>query len=153
MCDVTEMTTGLKNRVIAFRTIYGRPMRFAIVGAVCFGVQYVIMVALAAVAGIPWPIANAVGFFGSARLNFLLSSAFTWGDRETKLGWTRWLSYNVAVVLGLVVNSAAFAVLYPVVAPTIAAAGGVAASMVFTYLVGNHMIFRRAAVVSEVRAG
>jgi putative flippase GtrA len=118
------------------------------VGALCFGVQYVIMVCLATWAGVAWPIANALGFIASAQLNFLLSAAFTWGDRTMTFGWARWLSYHVSVLLGLIANSVAFAITLPVAGQAVASVAGVGTSMVLTYLVGNHVIFRRVGAVS-----
>ncbi len=119
-----------------------RPLRFVLVGGLCFGVQYAIMVALASL-GVPWPVANAVGFGLSAQLNFVLSSMFTWGDRVQSRPGPRWLSFNASVALGLTINTVVFSVLFSHVGHLLAMAAGVGSSMVVTFLVGNYVVFRR----------
>ena len=57
-----------------------RKVRFAMVGAACFGFQYVLLRSLTAV-GVPRPVGNGLGFALSAQVNFVLSSVFTWRDR------------------------------------------------------------------------
>ena len=130
-----------RHRTIA-RLMSLRPLRFALVGGFCFSVQFVIMVGLENVFGAPWPIANAMGFLASAQLNLVLSSIFTWSDRVNDHPWLRWLSYNASILLGLLVNTFAFAATYRFIGPAAASVVGVAASMIFTYLVGNHVVFR-----------
>ena len=89
-----------------------RPVTFALVGGLCFAVQYGILTGLAAT-GVGATFANAAGFLISAQLNFVLSAAVTWGDRRVATaGGTlaRWASYQATAGLALAVYVAVFAI-------------------------------------------
>lgn len=118
-----------------------RVFRFALVGGFCFGVQYAVMRVLAA-AGFDLALANAAGFALSAQLNFLLSAVFTWGG-AARISWLRWASYNSTALLGLAMNTAVFGVVHRTFGSFFGTLAGVGAGAVFTYLVGNFLIFRQ----------
>ncbi|GAA2613927.1 GtrA family protein [Paractinoplanes durhamensis] len=111
-------------------------------GGFCFGVQYAVMMALAG-AGVDLSLANAAGFALSAQVNFLLSAVFTWGG-AVGLSWLRWASYNSTALLGLAMNTAVFSVVHRTFGSFLGTLAGVGAGAVFTYLVGNFLIFRQA---------
>ncbi len=117
-----------------------RPVTFAIVGLVCFAVQYGLL-SLAAAAGVAPTLANAAGFFASAQLNFLLSARLTWADRSGSSG-RQWLSYQGTALLALVVNTVVFACALPWVGALVAAAFGVVVGAGVTFLVAHHVVFR-----------
>ena len=88
---------------------YGRLARFALVGGVATGVQYVTLIALVREAGIWPPVASAIGFVVSAVGNYLLNYYFTFRSRR---------SHGVAVAkfmtlagVGLAINSVLMQVL------------------------------------------
>ncbi|GIF24621.1 hypothetical protein Ate02nite_73510 [Paractinoplanes tereljensis] len=118
-----------------------RVFRFALVGTFCFAVQYSIMVSLAA-GGVDLSVGNAVGFVVSAQVNFLLSSAFTWGG-AVRVSWVRWASYNSTALVGLAVNTTVFGLVHGAVGSLVGTAAGVGAGAVFTYLVCHLLIFRQ----------
>jgi putative flippase GtrA len=123
---------------------FTRTLRFALIGLLCFGAQYG-AAWLFVRAGIPWPAANAAAFFLSAQLNFVLSSTFTWRDRDVagrRWSLRRWISYNGTVLLSLAVNTAAFVALYPVTGTLVGSAAGVVAGAGATYLICNYIVFR-----------
>jgi len=60
----------------------GRFARFALVGGVATGVQYVILIALVRGVGMWAPLASAVGFVVSAGVNYLLNYHFTFRSRR-----------------------------------------------------------------------
>lgn len=130
-----------------------RKLRFASVGIVCFGLQYLVLRVLAA-AGQPEPLANALGFCLSAQANYALSSVFTWRDRalpmverrfRASFNRRRWISYNGTALVALVVNLAVFTTTYVAAGALVAALCGVAAGTLVTYLVCDRLVFTRSA--------
>lgn len=143
----TDQTRGQRSlggfvaRIQGYRL---RILRFGLVGASCFALQYAIMSLLARI-GVTWSAANAAGFVASAQLNFLLSAAFTWGDRKilsSRRIWPRWLSYNGTALIALAANTVVFSTALQLISPLPAAFLGVIAGTVVTYLICNFLIFR-----------
>jgi cellulose synthase/poly-beta-1,6-N-acetylglucosamine synthase-like glycosyltransferase/putative flippase GtrA len=95
--------------------------------------------------GLAAPIADAVGFFLAAQLNFVLSSLVTWRDRPALRAQSvaaRWLAYNATALVSLGINTLIFAGVHEAVGILPAAILGVAGGMVFTFLVCNTLVFR-----------
>ncbi|MEU6245876.1 GtrA family protein [Glycomyces sp. NPDC047010] len=120
-----------------------RLARFTGVGLTCFAIQAGILLALKG-AGTPGPLANAVGFLASAQVNFLLSTYVTWSDRRRpgpRAG--RWLSFQATVAVSLACNTGVYALVSAFLPPVAAAAAGVGAGALLTYLASDHLVFRR----------
>ena len=95
--------------------------------------------------GLAAPVADAVGFFLAAQLNFVLSSLVTWRDRPALRAQgvaARWLAYNGTALVSLGINTVIFAGVHEAVGVLPAAIFGVAGAMIFTFLVCNTLIFR-----------
>jgi putative flippase GtrA len=142
-----------------------RKLRFLLVGALCFMLQYAVLRALSG-AGMARPVANGVGFVISAQANFVLSSAFTWADRwssdvlgsgisrhHLNVNGRRWVSYNGTAAVALAVNTVAFTVADRVLGALPAALAGVAAGTVVTYLICDRLIFAAGATRAARAAG
>jgi cellulose synthase/poly-beta-1,6-N-acetylglucosamine synthase-like glycosyltransferase/putative flippase GtrA len=128
-----------------------RIARFAMVGAFCFGVQSLLLEGLSR-AGTNATLADAIGFFVSAQLNFVLSSVFTWRDRRAtgaRALWYRLSAYNATAAVSLGLNTLAFSVLRPRFGNIEAALGGVITGMAFTYTLCQLAIFRTARAQTE----
>ncbi|WP_112138441.1 GtrA family protein [Glycomyces dulcitolivorans] len=121
-----------------------RLARFSGVGLTCFAIQAGILLALKG-SGAPGPIANAVGFLASAQVNFLLSTYFTWADRRApSVPWPRrWVSFQATVAVSLACNTGVYALVSGFLPPVAAAAAGVCAGALLTYLASDHLVFRR----------
>jgi len=120
-----------------------RALRFALVGVLCFGVQYLALRLLVA-AGLSATPADAVGFLLSAQLNFTLSSLFTWGDRQhtfTGTLRTRWASFNASVLVTLALNTGVFQLCRPM-GDLPASAFGVIVGAVGNYALCDLLVFR-----------
>ena len=107
-------------------------------------VQLAVLLALIHL-GVAAPLADAVGFFLAAQLNFVLSSLVTWRDRPALGGRglvARWLAYNGTALVSLGINTAIFGAVHEAVGVLPAASLGVAGGMVFTFLVCNTLVFR-----------
>jgi putative flippase GtrA len=117
---------------------------FAVVGAVCFGVQLALLTLMMHL-GAYRPVANAVAFAISAQLNFLLSSRVTWRDRPVagrRGTGARWLAYNGTALVSLGCNTAIFTFSYRSIGTTPAAALGVLTGTCVVYLTCNLLVFR-----------
>ncbi|GAA2292201.1 hypothetical protein GCM10009853_055040 [Glycomyces scopariae] len=122
-----------------------RLARFSGVGLTCFAIQAGILLALGRT-GVPGPIANATGFLASAQVNFLLSTYVTWSDRRLPRAepWARrWLSFQATVAVSLACNTGVYALASGFLPPVAAAAAGVCAGALLTYLASDHLVFRR----------
>lgn len=133
---------------------------FATVGGACFIVQLILLTAVVRLGG-SRPVANAIGFALSAQLNFVLSSRFTWRDRQAtgrRDTSARWLAYNATALLSLGSNSVVFTASYHAIGTAAAALLGVLTGTTVVYLTCNYLVFRarksaaRAAAAGEVRA-
>ena len=122
---------------------YRRVLRFALVGMVCFAVQYVALRTLTRV-GVPATPADALGFLLSAQLNFTLSSLFTWADRTDAFARSltgRWLSYNASIVITLTINAGVFQLCRPL-GELAASALGVVVGAAGNYVLCDLFVFR-----------
>lgn len=129
------------------KSILGRHIRlikFAGVGGTCFLVQFLLLAGLDHL-GVFRPLANGISFAISAQLNFVLSSAVTWGDRRAaSRGRTgaRWLAYNGTALVALACNTAVFVAVYHAIGTDAAAVLAVVASTCLVFVICNYVIFR-----------
>jgi putative flippase GtrA len=137
-------------RATARAVLAGRPhlIRYVLVGLVCTALQLALFHALWTHA-VPPASANSLAFLTSTQVNFALSHRFTWAHRyrggrlpvRRLLG--RALAFNIAAMVGLGINAAAFLALRAVLAlaPLPSAVIAVAVSTGVTYLVNSRLIF------------
>jgi putative flippase GtrA len=108
------MTEMAHARALATRRLpVRRLLKFGAVGAVCLLIQLAIMQLLVRL-GVSATTANAAGFVSSAQCKFALSYTYVWGDRRARRPTIRGLGrqlglFNAVVLLGAVLNTAAFA--------------------------------------------
>lgn len=124
-------------------TLMPRIVRFALVGTVCFFVQWGTMQCLHLVMHIFY--ADMVAFVVSAQLNFILSSRFTWRDRNgTRRILARWGKFNTSVILVASINAG---ILWLLVSygfwhwSALIIASSV--SILFTFSVNHFVVFRK----------
>ena len=87
--------------------------------------------------------ANAAAFLVAAQFNFILSSLFTWTDRQT--GQTigrRWLLFHGSIAGMAVLNMAVFAAARLVVPDPAASAAGIGVAAFGNFFIGDHLVFR-----------
>lgn len=78
--------------------------RFLLVGALCTGLQYLMLVALVEGLGLSAPIASTIGYAASSAVNYFLSYSFTFASAERH---RRSLPRFVLIgVVGLLMNGA-----------------------------------------------
>lgn len=120
---------------------------FAGIGALCFGFQYVLLVASVRAGLHPAWACNAGAFLVSAQLNFVLSKKYTWRDRPTdNQRMKRLLSYHIVAVISLVLNTFGFYVVNTATGTLLLSqVAGVALGMSVTYLLCNRRVFKAAA--------
>ena len=92
-------------------------------------------------AGVPHPVANAIGFVSSAQLNFAVSRRLTWIDRIS--GSTSMVGYHLVALFSLAVNTLVFVAVYRALGVTAGAVVAAGASAVCNYLLCSHVVFRR----------
>ncbi len=122
---------------------YRRALRFALVGVVCFAVQYVALRLLIST-GLPATPADAIGFFLSAQLNFTLSTFFTWADRKELFARSlagRWFAYNASILITLAINTGVFQLCRPL-GELAASAVGVVVGAAGNYVLCDLLVFR-----------
>lgn len=121
----------------------GRPLRFALVGLACAGIQIVLLTLLEAFTSLgAW--ANAVAFFFSAQANFVLSRLFTWNDRlgADVRGHVRpWVTFNGVALAATALNQVLYVVFLLVLPYQAAAALAILVLAVLKYLAGDRLVF------------
>jgi putative flippase GtrA len=121
-----------------------RLLRFALVGALCFGLQGVVLLSLERIGAAP-PVANAAGFVLSAQVNFILSTVVTWSDHPAGGAapmFARWVAYQATAAFSLLINTVAFTATHAALGSLPAAAAGVVAGTAATFLVCHLLVFR-----------
>lgn len=88
---------------------FGQLVRFALVGGVATGVQYLTLIALVREAGIWPPVASAIGFVVSAVGNYLLNYYFTF--RSGRSHGVAAAKFMALAAVGLAINSVLMQVL------------------------------------------
>ena len=119
-----------------------RIARFALVGAICLAIQYVLLTILSGVIHLYF--AETIGFMLSAQLNFLLSQTFTWSDRQHSSNLAmRWVKFNVSALMSvLIVNASVFLLLAQVgVWSWLAMLIANVASTTFTFVMNHFVVF------------
>ena len=124
-------------------TLLTRIVRFALIGTICFFVQWCAMHVLQTVMHIIY--AGLVAFLLSAQLNFVLSCAFTWRDRKSMdSSLASWTKFNTGTLLGVGIN---VGILYILVANGFwqwcALAVANAITTIFTFSVNHLIVFRK----------
>ena len=121
-----------------------RPVRFAVVGIACAGLQLLLLHLLVR-AGMESVVGNGIAFGASAQVNFALSTLFTWSDRDhprAAHGWSgRLARFNLAVAVGATINETAFLFSDPAVHYLAASTLGIAAGASFSFVVGDRWVF------------
>jgi putative flippase GtrA len=114
---------------------------FLLVGALATALQYLILVALASGAGLPAPLASALGFCASALVNYWLNRRFTFSSRRAHgVALPRFL---VVATSGLIMNTAIMWLVVSVVRWHYVLAQVLATSAVvlWTYSLNRHWTF------------
>ncbi|HEY8284756.1 MAG TPA: GtrA family protein [Chloroflexota bacterium] len=119
-----------------------RLARFALTGGMAGLAQLTLLMAFT---DHGWPAlsANAVAFMVAAQLNFMLSSLFTWADRQTgqAIG-RRWLLFHGSIAGMALVNMAVFTATRLVAPDLAASAAGIGAAAVGNFFIGDRLVFR-----------
>jgi putative flippase GtrA len=121
-----------------------RPIRFIITGGICACVQLGFLHILTRYALNP-NLANALAFLLSAQVNFLLSSLFTWGDRQASKKRTllqRWVTFHGSIVGTAMLNALVFAIAHQFLPILIASASGILVAAFVNFFMMNKLIFR-----------
>jgi putative flippase GtrA len=123
-----------------------RPLRFVLVGGLCGAVQLGLF-SLLLWGGVEALPANAIAFLLSAQLNFALSTAFIWHDRQAATGpvrslTRRWLAFHGSIAATAALNQLAFALARAAAPEFVAAALGIGAVAVANFLVQDRLVFR-----------
>lgn len=122
-----------------------RPIRFAVVGAITFGLQ-IVLLGIFTSAGLGSLIAYVVALAISVQFNFVVSQLLVWHDRPVSRAPRRlahrWATFHGAIGLSLVINVVAFALAEPFMPVLAAAVVGLAASTVIKFLSLDRLVFR-----------
>lgn len=126
-----------------------RVVRFALTGAAAGLLQIGALHVLERLGAAPL-LANALGFLVAAQVNFLLSQAFTWGDRAPAHPGgasirQRWLRFHAAIAGAGLLNLLVFAFAQTAVPDVPASLLGIAAAAGANFLLGDRVVFRPAA--------
>jgi putative flippase GtrA len=135
-----------------------RPIRFIITGGTSACVQLGFLHILTHY-DINLDLANALAFLLSAQVNFLLSSLFTWRDRQLvgsvkRALLQRWITFHGSIVGTAALNMLVFAVAHQFLLTLIASASGILVASFVNFFMMNKLIFRakQKTVCTEVDA-
>lgn len=133
-------------------SIQKRILRFAFVGTLCFVVQWSLIQAFCQLMHVFY--ADALAFLLSAQLNFILSHAFTWKDRQSSHTLLRWQKFNLAALTSAGINAGVFwALLELMPRDWVALIIANAISTAFTFVINHHVTFRKETCVRPAEPG
>lgn len=123
-----------------------RPLRFAVVGGTCAGLQIGSLAGLVAV-GLPHLLANLLALMLATQVNFVLSATVTWADRPTNWRATgdfarRVAAFNAMCAGTLLLNEGVFAAGERALPYLLAGLLGVAVAAPANYAISHFGIFR-----------
>lgn len=78
--------------------------KFGLVGTLCFGIDYGLMVFLTEIAGMEYFVSSAVSFVVSVAVNYILSMHYVFAGREGRKKMTEMVIFVALSVVGLVLN-------------------------------------------------
>ena len=126
-----------------------RPLRFALVGAITFGLQLVLLTVFTSL-GIRSVVAYAFSLGLAVQFNFVFSQLLVWHDRpkSMKVGRVahRWATFHAYIAVSLIVNFVAFVLAQPFMSDLAAAVVALAASTVIKFLSLDRLVFRTSGV-------
>ena len=123
-----------------------RPLRFIATGGIAGSMQLGLLSVFTRWGQHPIP-ANVIAFFLSAQVNFLLSSLFTWHDRQPhfsrkRMLLERWAGFMGAIAGTALINQGVFIIARLALPTLLAAALGILVAAVLNFLAGDRLIFR-----------
>jgi putative flippase GtrA len=134
-------TDAIQDARRAFFSPSARPLRFAVTGGLA-GLTQLLLLELLVEHGWPALVANLVAFLLAAQLNFVLSSTFTWRDRQaTGAIGRRWLQFHGTIASMAGLNMAVFAASRTVLPELVASATGILAAAIGNFLLGDRLVF------------
>ena len=84
--------------------LFGQIIRFGMVGALCFVIDYGIMIFLTEVVGIPYLISSAISFTVSVIVNYTLSMRFVFDGNKDTNRMIQCLVFIILSIIGLGIN-------------------------------------------------
>ncbi len=87
-----------------FMKLFGQIIRFGMVGALCFVIDYGIMIFLTEVVGIPYLISSAISFTVSVIVNYTLSMRFVFDGNKEINAMIQCLVFIILSIIGLGIN-------------------------------------------------
>jgi putative flippase GtrA len=131
-------------------SLLARLLRFALVGVVCFIVQWCMVRLLRTTINPFW--ADMVAFACSAQLNFMLSKSITWrdNDHESSAVLAVWIRYNAVAVCAAIANAGVFVLFDHLTGATVALLLATCASAVFSFGLNHLFVFRSEESVMSV---
>ena len=79
-------------------------MKFGIVGVICFGIDYGLMILLTEICGISYLVSSGISFFVSVMVNYTLSLKFVFETDKDNNKVVEFLIFIILSVVGLGIN-------------------------------------------------
>ncbi len=86
------------------KKLIGQIMKFGIVGVLCFGIDYGLMIFLTEVGGIPYLVSSGISFSVSVMVNYILSLTFVFETDKNKNKIVEFLIFIMLSIIGLGIN-------------------------------------------------
>jgi putative flippase GtrA len=122
-----------------------RPLRFGIVGAVTFGLQYLLLSLLTS-SGVTPAVAYLIALAVAVQFNFIVSQLLVWHDRPMSLTVgrvaNRWATFHAMIAVSLVVNFIAFVLLEPYLGNLGASLGAIVFSTIIKFFSLDRVVFK-----------
>jgi dolichol-phosphate mannosyltransferase len=127
-----------------------RPLRFACIGGLA-GLIQLLLLSLFTRLGWQEVLANAIAYILSAQANFVLSTFFTWHDRQSdalaahakKTMLKRWLTFHSSIIGTGLLNMLVFVIGRTMLPSLLASALGIACAAIANFFLFNRFVFRK----------
>ena len=86
------------------KKLIGQIMKFGIVGVLCFGIDYGLMIFLTEICGISYLVSSGISFSVSVMVNYILSLKFVFETDENNNKVVEFFIFIILSVIGLGIN-------------------------------------------------
>ncbi|QBD78168.1 hypothetical protein EPA93_20065 [Ktedonosporobacter rubrisoli] len=140
-------TKGLQKIILTLLSNKARPVRFILTGGLA-GLCQLGLLALLLKLQVYAILANALAFFLAAQVNFVLSTLFTWRDRQLPGSGKntlllRWLAFHGSILGTALLNMLVFTLAHLAMPALLASALGIIAAAIINFTVIDRFVFSK----------
>ena len=144
---MNDENSGLLNNHARIISAGQRPLKFAIVGILNTGIDFLTFWTLLAVADVPLLVANSIAYLVGILNSFVWNKLWTFSDIESQHPAHYQLAFTFMVYgIGLLMSNIIIAIFVNFLPPLVAKAAAILGTVIWTYWASRNYVFKAADV-------